>query len=160
LHHNTAYRFLNRLIAMVLGGLVCGHALAQSSNPSPGLAQAFLPAPGQRFYLDLDSQAGAFSQWLHDDVRALNSLRAVLRVPRLGNDARWLPGFTISLASNETKDVANDLGLQVVAVNRKPPMTMRLVGHLAGNRTQEIPLTTTLKLNEDLTVEMRWAHRT
>jgi len=36
-------------------------------------------------------------------------------------------------------------------------MTMRLVGHLAGNRTQEIPPTTKLKLNEDLTVEIRWA---
>jgi hypothetical protein len=147
---------IRRIAATPVNVLVGLAVIAQSSGHAQLATQAFEPAPGQAFYLDLDSAAGAFSQWRHDELGSLNSLRAVLRVPRIRKDRKWLPTFSIALQSKDPKTLANDLLFQVVALDGKLPMKMRLTGHVDGQPTQEVPFQTTLSLNEDLKLDITW----
>jgi hypothetical protein len=63
----------------------------------------------------------------------------------------------ILLASADKKDAANDVGLQILTLTGKSPLDMRIAGHPGGKKLAEIPLQSTLKLNEDVRVEMVWA---
>jgi hypothetical protein len=119
-------------------------------------AQTFKVAPGQAFSQDLDSAPGVLSQWRHDDLGSLNSLQAILRVPRIRKDRTRPPTFTIYLQNKDHQHVANDLGLQLVALGGQLPIKMRLIGHMDGKPVQEIPLQTTLSLNDELNVEVTW----
>jgi len=121
-------------------------------------AGGFVVAPGQTFYMDLDSAGGQFSQWRHEDVKALSGLRAVVRVPRIRKDRKWLPAFTISVASNDDESSANGLGLQLATGrNKKPPLSIRLIGRLNGKPIEEIPFQKSLALDEKVAIEMSWA---
>jgi len=151
--------YLRRIVATPVSFLVGLAVIAQSSGHPQLATQAFAPAPGQSFFLDLDSAAGAFSQWRHDELGSLNSLRALLRVPRIRKDRKWLPTFSIALQSNDLKNRANNLLFQVVVLDGKLPMKMRLTGHVGGRPIQEIPLQTTLSLNEALKLEITWAQQ-
>ena len=130
--------------------------MAQPPGQSVLATQAFIPAPGQAFSIDLDSPAGRFSQWLHEDVTTLTSLRAVVRVLTLRKDTRWRPAFTICLESSDDESLQNSLCLQLAALDQKPPLTIRLVGSLNGEPIEETGLRTTLKLNEALKIDMGW----
>jgi hypothetical protein len=129
---------------------------AQSTEPqSP--TQTFKASPGQAFYVDLDTAPGAFSQWRHDDMASLDGLQAILHVPRIRKDGKWLPTFTIYLRNKDHQTLANDLGVQLVAMGGQLPLKVQLVGHVDGKRIQEIALPTTVNLNEELKLEVTWA---
>lgn len=147
---------MSRISIALYGFLLCAVAMAQPSGQSVLGAQDFVPAPGQAFSIDLDTPAGRFSQWLHEDVRTLISLRAFVRVLLLRKDPRWRPAFTIYLQSRDDESSANDLGLQLAAVDQKPPLTIRLIGRLNGKPIKENRLQTTLNLDETLRVDMNW----
>jgi hypothetical protein len=149
-----ARRSLRPALVAFLFFQICDRAGAQSADRVP--AAPFLPAAGQSYSLDLDAVSGTFSQWRHKDLKSLNGLQATLRILRLRKDARWFPVFTILLESAEKRNLDNDLGLQIVAKDRKPPMQLRLMGHIDGKPIEEIPLKTTLKLDEELKVEVTW----
>ena len=136
--------------------LPCLDAVAQSSQPQAS-APIFVPAPGQMFFLDLDSAPGVFSQWRHESLGTLNGMRAVFRVPRVRKDNKWAPTFAVYLQGEGDPQSANALGLQIFEQDRKLPLKMRLVGRLNGETIQEIQLQTTLRINDELKVEMRWA---
>jgi len=140
-------------ILCCLGPMV---AFAQRPDQSSTPDQRFLPAPGQIFYLDLDSAAGTFSQWRHDDLRAFNSLRAVMRVLRTRKDSKWGPSFTIGLRSDDNPNNANDLRLRIAGMDGKRSLDLQLVGSLNGKQIQPIPLKTAGNLNEVLKVQIDW----
>lgn len=116
-----------------------------------------MPAPGQMFFLDLDSAPGVFSQWRHDSLGTLNGLRAVLRVTRVRKDNKWAPTFAVYLQGEGDPLSADALGLQIFEQDRKLPLKIRLVGRLNGNPIHEIALQTSLRINDQLKVEMRWS---
>jgi hypothetical protein len=149
--HSRPYR----QISVVISVLLCSHAIGQSPD-QPSLSQSFKTAPGQAFFLDLDSAPGAYSQWRHDDVESLGSLQANLLVPRIRKNGTWQPTFTIYLQSKDHRVLANDLALQFTAVSGQLPLKIRLVGHVDGKQMQEIPIKATLSLNDPLAVEMNW----
>src|SRR5437899_4885131 len=122
--------YLRRIVATPVSFLVGLAIIAQSSGHPQLATQAFAPAPGQSFFLDLDSAAGAFSQWRHDELGSLNSLRALLRVPRIRKDRKWLPTFSIALQPDRLKNRANNRLFPVGVLAGNLPMTMRLPGHL------------------------------
>ena len=128
---------------------------AQQSDQQ-GPSKRFSPSAGQAFFLDLDSAVGAFSTWRNDDLGTMNSMRAVLSVPRLRKDSSWAPIFSIGLENNENEAARNNLWLQLIAVNGKTPMKVRLFGHIGGKPIQETPFQTTVQLNEDLDVVINW----
>src|SRR5579864_8237258 len=109
-----------------------GSSLAQDAQQSTPAAQTFAPAAGQRFYLDLDTAEGAFSEWGHKDLGALTALQATLRVPRLRKDNKFVPAFSVWLQNTEAGQVRNSVGLQLFAPNRKPPLLIRIVQTVAG----------------------------
>jgi hypothetical protein len=117
----------------------------------------FSPAPSQTFYLDLDAPPGAFSRWRHDSLGPLDALRARLRVPRIRKDGKWKPTFVLYVQGNDDSKLADELGLQIYAMDDKFPMRMRLAGRLHGKPIEEIPLQTMLRIDEELKVEMTWA---
>ena len=140
------------MLLLVLASCV---VYAQHSDQQGG-PKKFVPSPGHAFYLDLDSAAGAFSTWRNDDLGSMNSVRAVLRVPRVRKHSSWAPVFSIGLENNENDAARNNLWLQLVAVNGKTPMKVRLFGHIGGKPIQETPFQITLPLNEDLDVAISW----
>ncbi len=145
-------------VLIVILTVLCASAMGQSLGPAQAEAPTFTPAPGQMFFLDLDSASGVFSQWRHDSLGTLNVLRAVLRVPRIRKDSHWLPTFSVYLQGEGDPLSAEALGLQIFEQDRKLPLRMRLIlGRLNGRPIQEIQLQTTLRLNDHLRVEMRWA---
>jgi len=137
-----------RTSAIIWCCLICGHATAQSP-PSPALEQSY--------YIDLDVASGTFSQWRYNDIGPLNNLHGILRVPRLRKDPKWRPTFTIFLKSDTKQPSSNELGLQISASDAKSPLKMQLVGSVAGNPIQSIPLATTVAVSEDLKVKMSWS---
>jgi hypothetical protein len=146
-----------RIVAAAFCLLTCGVSMAQPQDQSAPGAQEFVVAPGQTFYLDLDSPGGKFSEWRHEDVKSLSGLRAVVRVPRIRKDSKWLPAFTISLESNDDENSANALGLQLATGrNKKPPLSIRLIGRLNGKPIEAIPLQKSLALDEKVAIEMSW----
>jgi hypothetical protein len=139
---------LGRIIVALLGFVLFAQAKAQPLDQSIFGIQPFVATPGQAFYLDLDSAPGQFSQWRHEDLGSLNGLRAIVSVPRLRTDSKWGAAFTIYLQSKDDMKSANSLGLQLVALDRNPPLTMRLVGRRNGMPIPQIQLQTTLELKE------------
>jgi hypothetical protein len=132
-------------------------ATAQEPNhPQPAMNSNFVPATGQAFYLDLDSAAGAFSKWRHDDLGSLNSMQAVLRVVRLRKDNKWRPTFSIGLDDGH-EPAPNSIWLQIIDVDGRGPMKVRLGGYLAGKPIETIAFTTITHLNDELKVVISWA---
>ena len=147
---------MSKAVATLFGFLLCAVAMAQPSGQSVLGTRDFVPAPGEAFSIDLDSPAGRFSQWRHEDVTALTSLRAVVRVLTLRKDARWRPAFTICLESGDDESSEDSLGLQLAAADQKPPLTIKVIGRLNGEPIKEVGFQTALKLNEALNIDMSW----
>jgi hypothetical protein len=153
---------LDRLIAIMrnfpklltIGACV---VLTLGARPQATSTQSFAPSANQRFYLDLDTAEGAFSQWRHEDLKSLNALSATIRVPRLRKDSKWLPAFTIWLQDVGVDDQRHRIGVQLTAPNRKPPLEVRIIHvdkkELIGSEVLPIKI----GLDEDLPVEMVWA---
>jgi hypothetical protein len=145
-----------RIRYALLSYVSCAAVIAQQADQTGLPSRQFVATPGQSFYLDLDSAAGTFSQWRHDDLGSLNSMHAVVRMLRKRRDATWSPSFSIALQGEDSQGGKNRLGLQAASPDGKLPLKIRLTGDLDGKQIQEIPLSTTINLNEDLKVEMTW----
>ncbi|MGC2197966.1 MAG: hypothetical protein WA628_25065 [Terriglobales bacterium] len=135
-----------------------GTAIAQ--NPTDALFNAFQPAPSQRFYLDLDTAEGKYSQWSTDDVGTLNAIRASLVVKRLATHAHWMPSFVLALGKNAPDrlgQLSNSVSLQISSPDRHPPLELRIVRYDNGYKTVDEKLDKTLEVNEKLEVELFFA---
>ena len=143
------FRHTAFLIASIVA--LCGDGSSQTA------ASIFKASSGQTFYLDLDSAAGSSSAWRHEDLGPLTALQAVLRVPEIRKHRDWLPVFTISLQSKDYQTVANNVGIQIFAEDGRLPLKVRLVGHVNGRQIQPVPLQPTLKLNDELKMNVSWA---
>ncbi len=144
---------MRTLFFLAIVSLSC--CLAQDSHQPLLPAQAFVPAAGQTFYLDLDTAEGSFSQWRHDDLGSLSAMRATLWVPKLRKEKKWAPLFTVLLINRQEGQTRNSLGLQLFAPTEKPPLEIRLVQTVAEKSSFET-LNRTVKLDEKLNVEMIW----
>jgi hypothetical protein len=138
----------------LLSVLVCLSAVTTSRGNALLIAERFEPAAGQAFSLDIDAAAGTYSQWRHDELGSLNSLRATFHVPRIRKDRKWSPSFFVGVQGEKSN--GKDIGLQVVAVDGHLPMTMLLSGHLGGKPIVDTPLKTILKLDEEVTIQITW----
>jgi hypothetical protein len=136
--------------------LLCIVSNAQLPNPSNSAAQAFAPAPGQKFFLDLDSAPGTFSVWRTDDLGSMNSMQAIIRVIRLRKDPSWQPAFSIGLADSASEVPRNSLFVQVFTESGKAPMKIRLTGKVDGKAIQAIQFQGTVGLNEELHIALAW----
>jgi hypothetical protein len=130
--------------------------LTLGARPQASSTESFAPSANQHFYLDLDTAAGSFSQWRHEDLGSLSALSATIRIPRLRNDSKWLPTFIIWLQDAEA-GAQHRIEVQLTAPNKKPPLEVRILNVdknvLSGSET--LPLK--VGLGEDLPIEMTWA---
>jgi hypothetical protein len=129
----------------------------EGRQPQPSSAPSFVPAPGQRFSLDLDTAPGASSNWQHHDLGSLSALRATIRVPRIGRDAKWAPSFSVWLEKADAKQALDRVGIQFVSFGQKLPLITRMVQFQAGKLAQTENSEKTLNLSEKVTVEIMWA---
>lgn len=125
--------------------------LATVSVTPLSTAQEFVVAANQTFYLDLDSLDGAYSQWRQEDTASLTSLRAKVRVPRLGNDEKYVPAFTIVVRNRTTEHSA---GVQLYSPDRKPPLVFRDVRQ---DNYSYVGFDKRVKLDEIVDIELNWA---
>jgi hypothetical protein len=126
-------------------------ALAQGQKQKP--LPRFIPAPEQRFYLDLDSREGAYSQWRKDNPGTLNALRASVTINAMSTHARWLPSFSFWFASDGSKD-ADRVGVQLWSPDRKPPLEIKVVRFDGGRVVAQEKLFKTVNLKEKVEIEM------
>ncbi len=131
-------------------------ALGPDAVQAPQANPSFIPATGQTFYLDLDTAEGAFSQWRHDDLSGLCALHASIRVLRLRNDPKWLPGFTIWLQDKEVDYRRKRLGLQFWTKDRKAPLGVRIIQFDGPKPVGVQSSSTTVSLDATVQVEMVW----
>jgi hypothetical protein len=117
-------------------------------------ADSFVAAPNQRFEIDLDTAAGAFSNWAQDDIGAFSALRAIVSIPRLRQDPQWLPVFTMDL---QDKTSTNGLGFRISTPNRAVPLTLSVIKFGAAGATEVGTFKRTLNLSETIDVEIRWS---
>jgi hypothetical protein len=146
---------MRKLTGILAIYLCVGFSLgARSQNTGP---ESFVAAPGQSFYLDLDTAEGSFSEWRHEDIGSLSALSATVRVPRLRNDRKWYPAFGIWLQEAGIGQGRRRVGVRLVAPRKKPPLELEIV---QGNKdepvsTETLPLE--VGLDEDVTIAMDWA---
>jgi hypothetical protein len=145
---------MTRLIVFL--GVVCCIALGPDTVQTPQAKPSFIPATGQTFYLDLDTAAGAFSEWRHDELGGLCALHASVRVPMLRKDPQWLPIFTIWLQDKEVDYRRKRLGLQFQAKDRKAPLGVRIVQFDGPKPVGLQTSSTTVGLDASVLVEMVW----
>jgi hypothetical protein len=128
--------------------------LAQDVRQS---VESFSPSPSQVFYLDLDTPAGASSQWRHDVVGTLSALQATVRVPTIRPDPKWSPTFALWLEKSGAGQKHNRVTVQFFTPpNQKPPLAIRILrvddGKLAVSESSD----TTVSLDESVNLEMVW----
>lgn len=114
----------------------------------------FKAASGQTFYVDLDAPGGAYSEWRHDDVAGMCALRAVVEIPQLRSDPRWLPQFSFWL--RESADGGNSLSLRFWAKDWKVPIRVQIVQRNGATSTVLRNLDTSIDLNQKIPVEISW----
>jgi hypothetical protein len=131
-------------------------ALGQTLDKSAQAHASFKPGIGQRFYIDLDSAEGAYSEWRHDDLSGLCALRASLRVLRLRQDTKSLPGFTIWLQEGPVGAKTRRLGIQFWAKQSKPPLQIRIIEDDGPRLVGVHDLTATVGLDVDVSVDVFW----
>jgi hypothetical protein len=132
-------------------------ALAQDVPQSLPPAQSFAPATNQTFYLDLDTAAGAYSQWRHDDLGSLSGMRATIRVLRIREDARWAPDFSLWLQDTATGKEQHRLAVRFFAHRQRTPLTAEVAQIERGKLVSSEKLNTTIGLNESVAVQIDWA---
>ena len=125
--------------------------LAALAPHSLARAQSFVPAPGQQFYVDLDTRDGAFSRWDHLDISALSAAIGELVVVRLGSHDKWLPTFTIRVESD-----AESAGLSIGGT-RQPPLQLTRFHDRKGAPPERSRLSGGVNLSEKLPLRMYWS---
>jgi hypothetical protein len=85
-------------------------------------AADFERAPNQSFSLDLDTEAGNFSQWRSGDLTGFNALRTRMTFVRLGAHSKWAPSFHLSLVNGGERAT-----FDVTGVAGKKPLIASLV---------------------------------
>jgi len=143
-----------KTIPIILVAL-CSTVLAQEAQRT---VQSFSPAPSQVFYLDLDTAAGASSQWRHDIVGSLSALRATVRVSMIRPDPKWSPTFSLWLQKSEAGQKHNRVTLQFSTPNQKPPLLIRIVRIDDGKLVADESSDTTVNLGESVNLEMAWTN--
>ncbi len=109
----------------------------------------------QKFQLDLDTVDGHFSSWKLDDVGAAKSLRATVKVTRLGSHERWLPFLRLEAFS---KSAPGDYwGLLVHADKHVAPLSVSLVHRTSKGVAQEVSFAKAINMNETIAIELSWA---
>jgi len=134
-----------------------GTSLAQNVAQSPPSAPLFLPAAGQRFYFDLDTAGGSFSEWRHDDLSSLSALRATVRILRMREDVIWSPAFSLWLQHTEGGKKQQRLALQFFTDHHRTPLATQLIQTESGRQSKPERLNTALGLNESIVVEIDWS---
>jgi hypothetical protein len=140
------------LLAVLMGAFFVN---AQLTRPTP---DAFVAAPGQKFYLDLDTAEGRFSQWRHDDLGTLNALHASIRIPRVRKDPRWAPSFMIAVQNTEPGR-RRMVALQILSLDRKPPFSLRVIEADDGKIKQTESFSSEPGFDQTIEVEINWATR-
>lgn len=143
-----------RIILSILA-LLFGAAMAQEVPQSP--AHSFAPATNQTFYLDLDTAAGAYSRWRHDDLGSLSGMRATIRVLRIREDAKWAPAFSLWLQDTKGGKEHYRLAVRFVAHGQKTPLTAEVARTERGKLIGAEKLKTTVGLNESVELQIDWA---
>jgi len=137
--------------------LLVASALALDAQQTSPPVQSFAAAPGQTFNLDLDTPEARFSQWRHDELGSISALRATLRIPLIRQDPRWFPVFSIRVQRNELGGKSgNDVALQILARDRKVPLSVQAVEREGGRVVETQVFSKTIGLDEAVDVEMEW----
>jgi hypothetical protein len=143
---------MNKVLTVLIAAF--GTVFAQDTQRS---ADSFSPAPSQVFYLDLDTAAGASSQWRHDVVGPLNALRATVRIPAIQPDPKWSPTFALWLEKKEAGQKHDRVTLQVLTPpGQKPPFAIRILRVDDGKLIAEEASDTAVHLGESVNLEMVW----
>jgi hypothetical protein len=146
-----------KMLLLTVAILMSASLAQDARQQQPPTAQMFVPASGQTFSLDLDTAAGAYSNWGHHDLGSLSALRATIRIPRIRKDAKWAPAFTVWVQRSEPRQAPDRVGVQFFAPNKKPPLAIRMVQFQAGKLTTTETSRRTININESITVEIVWA---
>jgi hypothetical protein len=125
--------------------------LLMASLTSLSMAQEFVAAANQTFYLDLDTRDGAFSQWRQDDTTSLTNLRGKVRVPRIGRDNKYTPAFTIAVHNRAAQGSA---GVQLYCPDRKPLLAFR---DIQEAKYSYVGFDRRVRLDESIDIELNWA---
>jgi hypothetical protein len=146
--------FPSALVLLVL--LACG-AGARGAQGSVSKPPEFVPDPGQSFSLDLDTMSGHFSIWQHDHVGSLSGFHATISVPRIAEDPRWAPAFSICVHDSGSGNGGHELCVQIVAPTKNPPLEVYVFRRDTGTKTGEDSFQKTVDLNETVDVAISWA---
>lgn len=133
--------------------------LAGTFQTKPALlTPSFVRAPGQKFYLDLDTKEGKFSQWRHDELGSLTGLRATVSIPRVGRDPNFAAVFAFLLQETESTNKGQVLGLQLGVFDNKDSLMFHVVHAKNGEPIQVSErLQKRVNLNETVNIEIDWA---
>jgi hypothetical protein len=148
---------MKTLLIVVMIVLVSASLAPDARRRQLSSVQSFVAAPGQTFSLDLDTAAGAYSNWRHHDLGTLSALRATIRIPVIRKDPKWAPAFSLWVQKSESGQVLDRIGVQFFAPNQKPPLAIRVVQFQAGKLTLTENSGKTISINESVTVEIVWA---
>ena len=152
------------MVRLWLGFVLSFSALALTSPPAASLS--LKNVSGETFYLDLDTEYGALSEWRQAEINSFSALRARMWVTRINVDSRWpqvfntqqwTPLFAFWLQLNESRSDA--IGLELKAVRGHMPLSAWLVRYANGKKIEEYKFTHTVELNERVQLNITWAKR-
>jgi hypothetical protein len=119
---------------------------------SPLYAQSFSASPGQNLELDLDTPDGHFSSWDKKDLGSLSAVRATISIPRLGNDPKYGPYFTVRV------DVSGKpYGVRMVRAAGASRVSLQ--SYYREPKNPDVVVSTfkrTIGVNEQIDIELSW----
>jgi hypothetical protein len=115
-------------------------------------AQTFTPAPNATHVLDLDTQAGAFSQWRAGDLDGANAARGRVTFLRKGSDRRWPPVFNIAVGDDQVQ-----AWLQVTALPHSGPLIVRTFRREGQTETDIEYFSLTPNFREPFDLKIDWS---
>jgi hypothetical protein len=146
---------MRKLTGILAIYLCVGFSLgARSQSKSP---ESFVAAPGQSFYLDLDTAAGCFSEWRHEDLGSLNALSTTVRVPRVRSDRKWYPAFGIWLQEAGIGQGRRRVGVRLVAPQKKETLVIEILQDNKDDPASTDTLPIEVGLDEDVAIAMDWS---
>jgi hypothetical protein len=141
---------------MAFCALSCCVAFAQSAGSPPQTEPHFVPAPGQRYYLDLDSADGRGSRWRLDDIRNLCVLHATIRIPRVGKDIRARPDFWIQLQNDAPDAESKRVGIELWTQTHQAPLDIRVFQYYGSDMMTSESSSVRLSQDVDMPVVFVW----
>jgi hypothetical protein len=131
--------------------------LAQDGPRSIESLESFSPSPSQVFYLDLDTAAGASSEWRHDVIGTLSALQATVRVQGVRPDPKWSPTFALWLEKSDAGQKHNRVTVQIFPPpDQKSQLAIRILRVDDGKLALSEGSDTTVSLNESVNLKMVW----